>query len=177
MTQMNKFVISISGKSGSGKTTLLKKIIPILIKKGYKVGAIKHTHHDFEIDKRGKDSWAYRKAGAESVVITSKGRIAFVRELNNEVPAKEIIYQLFDDVDIILMEGYKKEDFPRIEVIGKNSKEEINRTFLNSSFLLMIVSEDLLELDTFVPVYNPNKTNKIADFIEEKMNSFYQNSY
>ncbi|MCL5072296.1 MAG: molybdopterin-guanine dinucleotide biosynthesis protein B [Actinobacteria bacterium] len=172
---MNKFVISISGKSGSGKTTLLKKIIPILKKKGYKVGAIKHTHHDFEIDKRGKDSWVYRKAGAESVVITSKDRMAFVRELNNEVPAKEIIYQLFNDVDIILMEGYKKEDFPRIEVIGKNSKEEINKTFLNSSFLLMIVSEE--PLDTFVPVYNPNKANKIADFIEEKMNSFYQNSY
>ena len=173
MTNMNKFVISISGKSGSGKTTLLKKIIPILIKKGYKVGAIKHTHHDFEIDKRGKDSWAYHKAGAESVVISSNDRIAFVRELNNEVPVKEIINQLFNDVDIILMEGYKKEDFPRIEVIRKNIKEETNRTFLNSSFLLMIVSEE--PLDTFVPVYKPNKANKIADFIEEKMNSFYQN--
>lgn len=173
ITRMNKFVISINGKSGSGKTTLLKKIIPILIKKGYKVGAIKHTHHDFEIDKQGKDSWAYRRAGAESVVITSNDRIAFVRELNNEVSVKEIINQLFNDVDIILMEGYKKEDFPRIVVIGKNSKEEINRTFLNSSFLLMIVSEE--PFDTFVPVYKPNKANKIADFIEEKMNSFYQN--
>lgn len=171
---MNKFVISISGKSGSGKTTLLKKIIPLLKKKGYKVGAIKHTHHDFEIDKRGKDSWAYRKAGAKSVVISSNERIAFVRELDNEVPAREIIYRLFNDVDIILIEGYKKEDFPRIEVIGKNSKEEINRTFFNSSFLLMIVSEEPLE--TFVPVFNPNKTNKIVEFIEEKMNSFYQNS-
>ncbi|MCL4378475.1 MAG: molybdopterin-guanine dinucleotide biosynthesis protein B [Actinobacteria bacterium] len=154
---------------------MLKKIIPILKKKGYKVGAIKHTHHDFEIDKRGKDSWAYRKAGAEAVVITSKDRMAFVRELDDEIPAKEIIYELFNDVDIVLMEGYKKEDFPRIEVIGKNSKEEIDGTFLNSSFLLMIVSEKSLKLDTLVPVYNPNKANKIADFIEERMNNFYLN--
>ena len=172
MTGLNKFVISVSGKSGSGKTALLKKIIPILVKKGYKVGAIKHTHHDFGIDKRGKDSWAYRRAGAKSVVIASSDRIAFVRELSNEVPVKEIISQLFNDSDIILMEGYKKEDFPRIAVIGKNSKEEIDRTFLNSSFLLLIVSEE--PLDTSVPVYKPNNANEIADLIEERMNSFYQ---
>ncbi len=62
---MNKFILSVIGKSGSGKTRLLKKLIPEMVKRGYKVGSIKHTHHhDFEIDKPGKDSWEHQNAGS-----------------------------------------------------------------------------------------------------------------
>ncbi|MCK5566480.1 MAG: molybdopterin-guanine dinucleotide biosynthesis protein B, partial [Actinomycetia bacterium] len=74
---MNKFILSIIGKSGSGKTTLLKKLIPELVKRGYRVGTIKHTHHhDFEIDKPGKDSWEHQNAGATSVAISSTNKFA-----------------------------------------------------------------------------------------------------
>ncbi|MHB8280367.1 MAG: molybdopterin-guanine dinucleotide biosynthesis protein B [Candidatus Humimicrobiaceae bacterium] len=167
---MDKFIISVIGKSGSGKTTLIKRIIPELIKRGYKLGTIKHVHHNFEIDQPGKDSWIHKNAGAVSVLISSKNKIAFIKELDDEIPVKEIIFQFFKDIDILLIEGYKEEDFPKIEVVGR---KELCKKISRSPFLLMVVSET--PIDVSVPVYNPKEIIKIADFLEEEMHIFYQN--
>ena len=167
---MDKFIISVIGKSGSGKTTLIKRIIPELIKRGYKLGTIKHVHHNFEIDQPGKDSWIHKNAGAVSVLISSKNKIAFIKELDDEIPVKEIIFQFFKDIDILLIEGYKEEDFPKIEIVGR---KELCKKISRSPFLLMVVSET--PIDVSVPVYNPKEIIKIADFLEEEMHIFYQN--
>ncbi len=127
---MNKFILSIIGKSGSGKTTLLKKLIPELVKRGYKVGTIKHTHHhDFEIDKPGKDSWEHQNAGATSVAISSTNKFAFIKKLDEELTVKDIVSNCFSDVDLVLAEGFKKEDFPKIEVLRKDIENvrEVNK--------------------------------------------------
>lgn len=110
-------VVSIVGKSNSGKTTLIERLIPSLKARGYKVGAIKHDAHFFDIDHEGKDTWRMTRAGADNVVISSKGKIAMIKTVDSEKNLNEIIYWLFEDVDIVITEGYKASDNPKIEVI------------------------------------------------------------
>ena len=171
---MNKFIVSVIGKSGSGKTMLLKKLIPEMVKRGYKVGSIKHTHHhDFEIDKPGKDSWEHQKAGADSVAISSTNKFAFIKKVDEEMPVKDIISSCFGDVDLVLAEGFKKEDFPKIEVLGKGDPVKQVSQYLLSSALLLVISDIHYELP--VPVFNSGEVDKVADIIEKKMNEFYKN--
>lgn len=172
--KMNKYILSIIGKSGSGKTTLLKKLIPELVKRGYRVGTIKHTHHhDFEIDKPGKDSWEHQNAGATSIAISSTNKFAFIKKLDEEIPAKDIISTCFGDVDIILAEGFKEEVFPKIEVLRKGISTEPVSQFSLSSPLLLVISDIPYKLS--VPVFNSREVHKVADFIENKMHDFYKN--
>lgn len=110
-------VISIVGKSNSGKTTLIERLIPCLKQKGYRVGAVKHNAHRFEIDHEGKDSWRMTHAGADTVVVSSVDRLAMVKVIQEEISLRDIANWLFKDVDLIIAEGYKSEDFPKIEVI------------------------------------------------------------
>lgn len=171
---MNKFILSVIGKSGSGKTRLLKKLIPEMVKRGYKVGSIKHTHHhDFEIDKPGKDSWEHQNAGANSVAISSTKKFAFIKKMDEEMPVKDIISNCFRDVDLILAEGFKGEDFLKIEVLRNVKTAEQVSQFSLSSPLLLIISDIHYELP--VPVFNSGEVKKVADIIEKKMNEFYKN--
>lgn len=110
-------MVSIVGSSNSGKTTLIERIIPKLKEKGYKVGAIKHDAHNFEIDHEGKDSWRMTASGADMVAVSSKSKMAFVKVLNQEKNLDDLSEWLFSDVDIIIAEGYKAENKPKIEVI------------------------------------------------------------
>jgi molybdopterin-guanine dinucleotide biosynthesis protein MobB len=105
--------ISIMGWSGSGKTTLIEKLIPILHRRQIRVGILKHDGHDFEMDHPGKDTWRFSQAGAEVVAISS-GRQAAVLE-NRELELNDLLHRI-RDVDLILVEGYKASDLPRIEV-------------------------------------------------------------
>ncbi len=171
---MNKFILSIIGKSGSGKTTLLKKLIPELVKRGYKVGTIKHTHHhDFEIDKPGKDSWEHQNAGATSIAISSTNKFAFIKKLDEELTVKDIVSNCFSDVDLVLAEGFKKEDFPKIEVLRKGVSTTPVSQFSLSSQLLLVISDIPYKLP--VPVLSPGEVNEVADFIEKRMHDFYKN--
>ena len=171
---MNKFILSIIGKSGSGKTTLLKKLIPELVKRGYKVGTIKHTHHhDFEIDKPGKDSWEHQNAGATSVAISSTNKFAFIKKLDDEVNVKNIVSNCFGDVDLVLAEGFMEENFPKIEVIRKGISTTPVSQFTLSSPLLLVISDIPYKLP--VPVLSSGEVHEVADFIEKKMHDFYKN--
>ncbi len=167
---MDKFVVSIIGKSGSGKTTLIKKLIPELIKRGYKVGTIKHTHHDFEIDKPGKDSWSHKRAGASSVAISSSNKIAFIKDTDKEVSVEELVSKLFFDIDILLTEGYKFNNLPTIKIMGA---QKHYKSVSNYPSLLMVISKKPINIA--VPVYSPEDIVKIADLLEEKMHNFYKN--
>jgi molybdopterin-guanine dinucleotide biosynthesis protein B len=110
-------VLGIAGWSGSGKTTLLAKLIPALIGRGLTVSTIKHAHHDFDIDQPGKDSWRHREAGATEVLVSSDQRWALMHEHRGaaEPPLAELLAKLAP-VDLVLVEGFKREAYPKLEV-------------------------------------------------------------
>ena len=109
-------VISVVGSSNSGKTTLVERIIPKLKEKGYRVGAIKHDAHRFEIDHEGKDSWRMARSGADTVVVSARDKMAVVKKVDAECTVDEIVRRQMHDMDIVIAEGYKAGDRPKIEV-------------------------------------------------------------
>jgi molybdopterin-guanine dinucleotide biosynthesis protein MobB len=136
---MGKMLFSFVGSSGSGKTTFVEKLIKRLAERGYKVGAIKHDAHRFEIDKPGKDSYRFKEAGAKVVVISSSEKLAMVRvNSDNELDIHEIVLRYFGDVDIVITEGYKKSDIPKFEVYRiENGNEPV---MFDSPHLLGIIT-------------------------------------
>lgn len=108
-------VVSVVGLSGVGKTTALEKILRELKRRGHRVGTIKHDTHGFDIDKPGKDTWRHAQAGSDAVVISGPHKMALVRQLEREMPLDEVV-GLMGDVDLVLTEGYKRGDKPKIEV-------------------------------------------------------------
>ena len=114
--------ISFVGDSGSGKTTLIEALLPRLIARGYRVGAIKHDAHRFQIDHAGKDSYRFSHAGAEAMVISSANQLALVKKTSASTPIEEILRAYFSDFDLVLTEGYRKSLLPKIRVLcGANS--------------------------------------------------------
>jgi molybdopterin-guanine dinucleotide biosynthesis protein B len=110
-------VFGIAGTSGSGKTTLVEKLLAHLAGKGIKVAAIKHSHHDFDIDYPGKDSHRFRMAGAHAVLISSPRRLALIRELEGEAePTLERMLSMLAPCDLVLVESFRSGDFPKVEV-------------------------------------------------------------
>ncbi|MGC8925269.1 MAG: molybdopterin-guanine dinucleotide biosynthesis protein B [Calditerrivibrio sp.] len=115
-------VFSFVGASGSGKTTFIEKLIRFLTEKGYKVGAIKHDAHKFEIDKPGKDSFRFKAAGAIVSFISSHEKLALVKSnIEDEPDLHEIILKYMSGVDIVITEGYKKSVIPKFEVFRKGN--------------------------------------------------------
>lgn len=163
-------IISFVGKSNSGKTTLVEKIIPEFKKRGYKVGAIKHDAHQFEIDHRGKDSWKMAQAGADTVLIVSNEKMAMVKKLDYEVNIDDIVNRFFNDVDVVITEGYKRQNKPKIEVIrfgellmGENDNliAIIDNTEKKGDFhvpdnLKEVAVLELLEIDKIVDLIEKN---------------------
>jgi molybdopterin-guanine dinucleotide biosynthesis protein B len=110
-------IIGLAGWSGSGKTTLITKVIPVLVGRGLKVATVKHAHHEFDIDRPGKDSWLHREAGASEVVVASSRRWALIHELRGEPepPLAELLAKL-SPADLVIVEGFKRHAHPKLEV-------------------------------------------------------------
>jgi molybdopterin-guanine dinucleotide biosynthesis protein B len=153
--------ICIVGRSQSGKTTLIEKLIPQLKGRGYKIGTIKHSHHIFDFDKAGKDSWRHKDAGAETVIIASPGKIAMVK--NDDQGTLDGLQKFFEDLDLVITEGYKKENKPKIEVVRAARHDEV---LLKADCHLVAVVSDI-DLKLKVPVFGLEDIDKLADFIEE----------
>ena len=110
-------VIGIAGWSGAGKTTLLTKLIPRLVERGLKVSTVKHAHHGFDVDQRGKDSHSHRVAGATEVLVSSANRWALVHELRGDAePALDALLQKLAPVDLVIVEGFKRGSHPKLEI-------------------------------------------------------------
>src|ERR1700745_3491823 len=110
-------IIGLAGWSGSGKTTLLAKVIPRIVARGLAVSTLKHAHHDFDVDQPGKDSHTHRLAGATEVLIGSRRRWALVHELRGETePTLTVLLRKLSPVDLVLIEGYKREPHPKLEI-------------------------------------------------------------
>jgi molybdopterin-guanine dinucleotide biosynthesis adapter protein len=114
---MSLRVIGLAGWSGAGKTTLITKVIPVLVGRGLKVATIKHAHHEFDIDRPGKDSWLHREAGAGEVLVASSRRWALVHELRDEPepPLAELLAKL-SPADLVIIEGFKRHAHPKLEI-------------------------------------------------------------
>src|ERR1051325_11164850 len=110
-------IFGLAGWSGSGKTTLLAALIPELVARGLPWTTIKHAHHEFDIDRPGKDSWRHRQAGAHEVMVASSCRWALIHELRGatEPPLEELVAQM-TPVDLLLVEGWKRHPHPKLEV-------------------------------------------------------------
>ncbi len=156
-------IIGISGWSGNGKTTLLTRLIPALKVRGIKVSTIKHAHHKFDIDVPGKDSYRHREAGAEEVLISSSNRWALMHENHDkeEVHLDDLIARMAP-VDILLVEGFKSESFPKIEVWRQESGTEPR--VASDDSIVALATPDLTYVAP-VPILNLNDENAIADFI------------
>lgn len=157
-------IVSIVGNSDAGKTTLLEKLIAELTARGYRVGTVKHDVHGFDIDHEGKDSWRHKRAGANTVVISSPKKVAVVKDSETEEMLDSLASKYFQDVDLILTEGYKKEDKPKIEIF----RSQVHETplFRGDERLVALVSDTNFDLD--VPRFDLNDTTGLADFIEQR---------
>lgn len=109
-------IFGIAGFSGSGKTTLIERVLPQLVARGLRVVVIKHTHHDFDIDRPGKDSWRAREAGATAVLLSSDHRTAVLTEHRDAPPTLDTLLGSVPPCDLVLVEGYKREAIPKLEV-------------------------------------------------------------
>jgi molybdopterin-guanine dinucleotide biosynthesis adapter protein len=117
MHTMQPRVLGLAGWSGAGKTTLLVKLIPALTARGLRVATIKHAHHEFDVDTPGKDSYEHRKAGASEVIVASARRWVVMHELAGEAePSLAALLQRVSPCDLILVEGFKRDRHPKIEI-------------------------------------------------------------
>jgi len=160
-------VLSIVGKSNSGKTTLLEKLIPRLRARGYRVGTVKHDVHGFDIDHPGKDSWRHREAGSSTVVLCSSERLFLTRELTGGAPSlREIVAAyMTEGIDLVLTEGYKRADAPKIEV-QRQARSEGLICDVEADHLIAVAS-DRSWPGLAVPVFDLDDADGIAAFLIE----------
>jgi molybdopterin-guanine dinucleotide biosynthesis protein B len=166
MTRLHSQIplLGFAAASGTGKTTLLTQLLPLLNQAGLRVGLIKHSHHDFEIDHVGKDSFRLRQAGATPVVLVSKYRRAMIEEFSNPTEPKLIDQiALFNpsDIDLILVEGFRNEAFAKIELHRADLQKPL--LCLNDVHVIAVATDTFLTTD--LPQLNLNQPADIADFI------------
>ena len=156
-------IIGLAGWSGSGKTTLITKLIPRLTARGLRVSTLKHAHHGFDLDQPGKDSFMHRTAGATEVIVSSARRFAVLHELRDEpewnLPA---LVGKMSPVDLILVEGFKRDAFPKIEIHRvANGKPLIHP---DDPHIVVIAADTALPQAT-VPVIDLDDIDAIADLV------------
>ncbi len=156
-------IVCIVGRPKSGKTTLLTGLIPELKRRGYRVATIKHSSHQFEMDKEGTDSWKHAQAGSECAIISSENRVATNREVDHDWSVAELMRLVPDDVDIVLAEGFKRSDYPRIEV----HRREVGDLTCSPDVLMAVVTDEPLNLD--LPQYSPDDIAGLADLVQKKI--------
>ena len=160
-------VIGFSAYSGTGKTTLLKKIIALLRKRDIRLAVIKHAHHDFEVDHPGKDSFELRKADAYQMLISSGKRKALITEFasfQQEPSLNELIDDLdHENIDLILVEGFKSEHFAKIEL----HREQMHKPYLfkNDSDIIALATDHPVTEETDLMLLDLNQPEEISEFI------------
>ena len=155
-------IFGFAGYSGSGKTTLIEQLIPLFVARGISVSLIKHAHHTFEIDQPGKDSYRHRKAGCSEVLVSSSQRWALMHELRGAPePALAALVERLSPCDLVLVEGFKREAMPKLEVyraiVGEPLIHPHDRNIVG-------VASDV-RLDTTLPQFDLDAPDAIADFV------------
>ncbi len=173
-------VLGISAYSGTGKTTLLKQLLPRLHDKGYRVGVIKHAHHAFDIDHPGKDSHELRYAGADKILVASRRRMALIEEFEDQSEEPTLEQSLLalkpDTLDIVMVEGFKKAHFPKIEL----HRHELGKPlmFPNDPDVIAIVCDmSCSDMETamtspLISHFKLDQLDEITNFIIQYLNDF-----
>ena len=154
-------IISIAGKQNAGKTTLLKDLIPKLKGQGYRVGTLKYNIRKFDIDHEGKDTYKYSNSGADSVAISTQSEFVVMKKTANPLTLHEIIEAHFNDVDVVLVEGYREDGYPRIRIIGS---QDTNAVKTDSENELLLVNEK-----TENSCFSIDGINRAMNFIEKSL--------
>jgi molybdopterin-guanine dinucleotide biosynthesis protein B len=157
-------VMGLAGWSGAGKTTLLDRLIPALIGRGWLVSTLKHAHHSFDIDGPETDSWRLRQAGANEVLAAFPERWALVHELRGETePVLPELLARMDEVDLVLIEGFKRENHPKMEIYRQaNAKPPLHP---DDKSIVAVVA-DIAFPGLAIPVYHPDDIPGIADIVQ-----------
>lgn len=157
--KMKPVVFAVSGVKNSGKTTLIEKIIPKLKEHGLKVATIKHDGHDFEGDVEGTDTYKHKRAGAYGTAIFSKNKFMIIKDQEDTLEEELMLY--FKDSDVIILEGFKYSDYPKLEIVRKGNSEY---SVCRKETLLGIVSDMDIKVEG-IKILDLNDIDKIADFL------------
>lgn len=150
----------VSAVSNTGKTTLMEKVIREIVRRGYKVGAVKSDCHGFEMDVPGKDSWRFAQAGARATAIVGPDQYALVQKTSQKKNLDEVV-GLMEDIDIALVEGFKLTGKPKIEVVRRDKGTNI----VSPAEELLAVVTDVTDVYFPVPTFGLDDYEMIADFI------------
>lgn len=165
MLSFSKPVLGFAAYSGTGKTSLLVKLLPLMKLQGLRVAMIKHAHHDFDIDKPGKDSFELRKAGADQMLIASDKRYALMTEYEEqaEPDLADLVKRLdLDAIDLVLVEGFRQLPFAKIELHRPSLGKKL--IFPDDESVVAVASDE--DFDTGdLPLLNLNATEEVAGFI------------
>ena len=165
-----KPILGFCAYSGTGKTTLLSQLIPILRNRGIQVGVIKHAHHNFEMDREGKDSFRFRQAGATEVMLASSRRWVLLHENSEEAdpdPGELLQRMNLDHLDLVLVEGFKHHMLPKIEI----HRPSLGRDMMHPDLpgIIALASDKTPSDNLDIPWLDLNHPEKIAEFIIEWM--------
>lgn len=160
----------VASRAGTGKTTLLESLVPLLKGKGYRVGAVKHTRHEAEVDREGSDSWRISGAGADVTVLAARGMLSVFTSLEDP-PLELCLDAASKGTDIVLVEGFKEMPIPKIELFREGHTDALfcmgREGEAHDPHLVAVASDIPLELD--VPVLNLNDPLEICGFIVERI--------
>jgi molybdopterin-guanine dinucleotide biosynthesis protein B len=157
-----RLIISIVGKSDAGKTTLLESLIGELKRRGHKVAIVKHSHHADDLDTHKKDTWRFTRAGSELSAINSLDNLAIYRHMDHYFDPQEISNFILWDYDVILTEGFKGSNYPKIEVHRRKQGQEL---LTDPQQLLAVVTDE--KLDVNAPQFSHDDISGIADLMEK----------
>jgi len=162
-------ILGFAAYSGTGKTTLLRQLLPLLGREGIRIGMIKHAHHSFEVDTPGKDSFELRKAGAQQMLIASRQRWALMvdQEERAEPDLQAMVDRLDQErLDLILVEGFKHEHFPKIELYRPALGKPL--LFSDDPMVIAVATDAELPVATRLPVLDLNDIAQIAAFVRDR---------
>ncbi len=155
-------VYGVTGWKNAGKTGLMERLVAEITGRGFTVSTVKHAHHSFDVDQPGRDSHRHRMAGASEVLLASDQRVALMQELRGAPePSLEALLARLSPVDLVLIEGYKRERHPKVEAFRAEPGNDLIAT--RDDTIRAVASDTPLDLDR--PVFDLNDTKAIADFI------------
>lgn len=155
-------IYGVTGWKNAGKTGLMERLVAEITGRGYTVSTVKHAHHTFDVDQPGKDSHRHRIAGATEVLLASRNRFALMHELReDEEPSLETLLQKLAPVDLVLVEGYKRDRHPKVEAFRAETGNPLIAS--DDPTIRAVASDTALTIDR--PLFELDDTKAIADFI------------
>jgi len=155
-------IVSVVGRSSVGKTTFLEKLVAEFKRRGRRIGVVKHSASGFELDQPGKDSWRLTRAGSDAVMVSSKEGLALFKRTDHDFRLEEVVHILGYDYDLVLAEGFKTSDAPKIEV----HRREVGSLLFSDGQLLAAVTDEKLDLSA--PQFGLDDAAGVADLIEKQ---------